>query len=118
MNKKIPIAVVGLRFGSHIVEQITSGPGAAFFELAAVCDQNQERANQIADRERVPAFFNLEGLLQRDDIPAVGLFTSPIHRSQLLRQVLKAGKHILTTKPFELDPNEANRFYKKRTVLG
>jgi predicted dehydrogenase len=118
MHSKIPIGVVGLNFGRHIVEQITSGPGAAFFQLAAVCDQNRARSDEFATREDVPAYYSLEDLLQRADIPAIGLFTGPIHRSQLLRQILKTGKHILTTKPFELDPIEAKAVLTEARHLG
>ncbi len=118
MNERIQIAIVGLRFGENIVQQITSGPAAAFFELAAVCDQDQETVNRIATRMNVPAYTSLDDLLRRVDIPAIGLFTGPIHRSQLIRKILKAGKHTLTTKPFELEPYEAHAVLQEAHRVG
>lgn len=109
MPERIKIAFVGLNFGNYLAEQITHGPGSPYFELAAVCDQNPQRAHASGQHFQVPAYTSLDELLARDDIPAIGLFTSPIGRAGLLHTLMQAGKEIITTKPFELDPLAARQ---------
>ncbi len=104
MPERIRIAFVGLNFGHYLAEQIIHGPGSPYFELAAVCDQNPQRAEEGGKRYHVPAYTHLDELLARADIPAIGLFTPPIRRALLLKTIMQAGKDIITTKPFEIDP--------------
>lgn len=103
---KIPIAIVGLRFGAHIAGELSAG-GAEDFELVAVCDADRARADEIASLHGVRAFYSLDELLDHPDIPAIGLFTGPVGRAALIRRIAAAGKHIMTTKPLELDSKAA-----------
>jgi predicted dehydrogenase len=105
--KKIKLAVLGLNFGQHIIDQVTNGPGSKWFELAAVCDLDQKKADETAEKHQVKAYYDLDALLQNPDIPAIGLFTGPVGRAGLIRKIVDAGKDIITTKPFELDPEAA-----------
>mgnify|MGYP006281850145 CR=1 FL=1 len=105
--ERIPIAVVGLNFGRHIVRELRIGPAGEYFELAAVCDLDAARADKLADRFRVDSFHSLEELLEESDIPVVGLFTGPEGRAQLIRRIIDAERDVMTTKPFELDPDAA-----------
>lgn len=109
MPERIRIAFVGLNFGYYLAEQIVSGPASPYFELAAVCDQNPARAEAAGKRYNIPAYTRLDELLSRVDIPAIGLFTSPIGRAALLHEIMQAGKDVITTKPFELNPLAARQ---------
>jgi len=106
MNR-IPIAIVGLNFGRHIINQLTEGPASHLFNLAAVCDLDPEKAATFGQRFKVPHFTDLDTLLQEAGIPCIGLFTGPAGRSPLLRRIVDAGKDIITTKPFEVDADAA-----------
>ena len=118
MNK-IKIAVVGVNFGRWIVEDLTTPGGANdLFELVAVCDLDPERVRAIAGKAGVEAFTDLDALLAREDIPAIGLFTGPVGRAGLLRKILDAGKDVITTKPFELDPVAALKILKEARAEG
>ena len=105
--ERIRIGVVGLNFGRHIVDELTRGPGREFFELAAVCDLDREKADRVAAEHGVQAYYRLDDLLADATIPAVGLFTGPVGRAGLLRTIIGAGKDVMTTKPFEVDPAAA-----------
>ena len=37
----------------------------------------------------------------------MGLFTGPVGRAKLISKIIRAGKHVMTTKPFEQDPQAA-----------
>ena len=102
--KKIKIGIVGLNFGKAIIEhQILTGPGSEYFELAAVCDIDAEKCKKMADEYSVNAYFKLDDLIAVPEIPVIGLFTGPADRAELIRKIIRAGKDVMTTKPFELD---------------
>lgn len=105
--KRIPLAIVGLNFGRLIIDQIVRGPGRRYFQLAAVCDLDGARAEAMAREFRCKAFTSLDALLADPAIPAIGLFTGPAGRAALLRKIIHAGKDVMTTKPFEVDPAAA-----------
>ena len=118
MNKT-KLAIVGLNFGHWIVEDfLRPGQASDNFELAAVCDMDKKRADDMGARSGAQVYYNLDELLARDDIPAIGLYTGPIGRAELIRKIIRAGKHIMTTKPFELDPDKALAVLKEAKALG
>lgn len=105
---RIKIGVVGLNWGESVIrDQLVSGPASEFFELAAVCDKVQEKVTRCATENGVRGFQHIDDLLAQSDIPAVCLMTGPFGRAALLRQIVEAGKHVMTTKPIEVDPDAA-----------
>lgn len=107
-NDKISMAVVGLRFGRHITDhQVCSGPGRPYIRLAGVFDLDDEKASDAARKNGVRKYSSLDEILEDPSVEAVGLFTPPNGRAALIRKIIRAGKHVMTTKPFELDAEEA-----------
>ena len=102
----IPLAVVGLRFGQHVIDGDLIR-GLTPFRLAAVCDTDAARREHCAAKYAVPAHADLAAILDDPAIPAVCLITPPAGRAELVRRCLRAGKHVMTTKPFEVDPEAA-----------
>ena len=113
---RIPIAIVGLNFGSHIIELL--GGVEPLFRLAAVCDLDFAKAKERAAGLGVRAYGNLDDLLADPDIPVIGLFTGPAGRAELLGQIIRAGKDVITTKPFEVDPKAAAAVLLEAKRLG
>jgi len=118
MDKRINIAIVGLNFGRHIIKELSEGCNPARFRLAAICDINQEKVETEAARLGVRAYYTLDELLKDESIQAVGLYTGPVNRSALLRQIIRAGKDVMTTKPFELDADAAREVLEEAERLG
>jgi predicted dehydrogenase len=116
--KRIPIAIVGLNFGRHILEEIVNGPGADHVQLAAVCDIDPAKAQACAEKYGVEGFTDLDQLLKQKDIPAIGLFTGPGGRADLLNKILDAGKDVMTTKPFEIDCQAGLEVLRRAKKLG
>ena len=104
MNTPRPlrIGIVGLNFGRHILEQLKLDAVRRDFELAAVCDLDAAKAADYAGRYSVKAYSSLHDLLADPSIPAIGLFTGPVGRAQIIRKIMQAGKDIITTKPFSV----------------
>ncbi|MDE5452993.1 Gfo/Idh/MocA family oxidoreductase [Bradyrhizobium sp. CSA112] len=84
--------------GGHI-------PGA---ELVAVCDEVRERADAIAAKFRVPAFYDINDFLAQNDIQAVSVLTpSGMHPAHVIAAA-KAGKHVIVEKPMALRLEDAD----------
>ncbi len=104
-HRRIRIGLVGLNFGRYILDEIVSRPH--LFDLTAICDQDKGRLAEARRNLDVAYHESLDDLLADARVEAVGLFTGPAGRADLMRRVLESGRHVLTTKPLELDPNQA-----------
>ena len=114
----LPIGIIGLNFGRHIVDQIVTGKAAGHVRLAAVCDMDKAKADAMATKQGVKAYYDIQDLLDDPAIPAIGLFTGPVGRAALIRRIIKAGKDIITTKPFETDPDAALAVLQEAKAMG
>lgn len=118
MNK-VKIGMVGLHFGRHIVEaDLVTDEGREFMELGGVCDLDADLTREVATIHGVKAFESLDAMLADPEIQAVGLFTGPAGRANLIRKAIRAGKHVMTTKPFECDPQAALEVLMEAKSLG
>jgi predicted dehydrogenase len=118
MPDRIKIAVVGLNFGMHVVGQITEGEGRDYMELVGLCDLDTTLLAEQSSKLGVKAYASLDDVIADPRIEAVGLFTRPAGRAELIRKVVRAGKHVFTTKPFELDAVAALGALREARDLG
>lgn len=116
--ERVRIAVVGLRFGRSMVDSMLAAPGCQHLELVAICDKNPAVLEPIRQRTGLPAFTDMHQVLTDPTIQAIGLFTGPVGRAELIRQIIRAGKHVLTTKPFERDPEAALKVLREAKEYG
>lgn len=113
------MAVVGLKFGRHMVEeQLLKGPGREYVELVGVCDLDDALAGEVAGQHHLRHYENLDSILADPSVEAVGLFTGPAGRAGLIRSIIRAGKHVMTTKPLEVDAAAALSALKEARELG
>ncbi len=106
--RKIRIGIVGLNFGRHIVADLIKTQ-KRLVKISALCDIETEKAEKIAREHGLKCriFSDYGAMLREKDIDAVGLFTGPLGRAGMIRKAVDAGKHVMTTKPFEADSNAA-----------
>ena len=105
---KIKIGIVGLLFGKRIIEnELLEGAGKPYFDLAAVCALDRGQREEASAKYGVKAYDDLDLLIADPEIPAIGLYTGPIGRAAQIQRIIEAGKDVMTTKPFELDPEAA-----------
>lgn len=116
-NRKIKIAVVGCgrisknHFGS--IEQHKDD-----FELVAVCDIDQAVLQEHADKYNVPAYRDLEELLQKEQLDLVALCTpSGTHPDQAVLAA-KYKVHVMTEKPMATRWNDGVRMVKACDEAG
>ena len=113
----LPIAIVGLGFGRHIVNDLQNPELKKIFRIAAVCDLDPAKTAPIAQATGAEV-LTLDEVLRREDLPVIGLFTGPNGRAGLLRKAIHAGKNVMTTKPFERDPEAGFAILEEASRLG
>ncbi|MBM4057870.1 MAG: hypothetical protein FJ275_06485, partial [Planctomycetes bacterium] len=113
----VRIGIVGLNFGAQIVRRLMEGPARRWFTVAAVADLDPDRVAPVAARHHV-RIATWEELLADPTIEAIGLFTGPEKRARMIQHAIRAGKHVLTTKPFELSVNAARSALDAAERLG
>ena len=114
----IPFGIIGLNYGRWIIEFLLDPEAAGrYFKLAAVCDLDTARAQAMAEKTGA-RILTFDELLADPDIPAIGLFTGPAGRAELIRRIIRAGKDVMTTKPFELDACQAASVFEEARGLG
>lgn len=115
---RVKAVVVGLNFGGHILKRILDGPGRRHIELLGVCDLDARKLNETALSLGVRAYPSLDDVLADPTVEAVCLFTGPAGRENLVRKCIRAGKHVLTTKPFARDAEAALDVLREADRLG
>ncbi|HEU5081251.1 MAG TPA: Gfo/Idh/MocA family oxidoreductase [Opitutaceae bacterium] len=113
----MPIAFVGLGWGSFVAETLLAGPDRERFRIAAVCDVDEAKVAAFSVKLGVKGYTSIDALLADETIPTIGLFTGPVGRADLLRKIIRCGKDVMTTKPFELDPRAARDVLEEARVL-
>lgn len=117
--QKLKIGIVGLNFGNAIIQnELINGTAGSRFELAAICDMNHTKLDQLAHQYQVKAYTDLDQLITDAEIDVIGLYTGPSGRANLIRRIIHAGKHVITTKPFELDPVAALEILHEAKQIG
>ena len=95
----VRMAVVGLGMGKNRCTQITETDGIV---LAAVCDINAQRAKKVGEQFGVPYTDKLEDILNDPTIEAVYVVTFTGTHCEVAERCLRAGKHVLITKPMDV----------------
>lgn len=117
MSPPLRLGLVGLNFGRHICRELTTHPEWPV-RLAAVCDLDPAKAQAAAAEFGVRAVPSLAALLADPEVDVIGLYTGPNGRAALLHQIIRAGKDVMTTKPFELDAAAALAVLEEAHRLG
>ena len=88
-------------------------------ELVAVCDLNEARARDIADRYNVPhVYTDYRDLLARPDIAAVSIATPDFVHREIAVAAAEAGKHILVEKPLATTVEDAEAILRAADDAG
>lgn len=112
---KIRLGMVGLRYGGNIARELVRGN--PFIDVVGLHDRDAARLERVS-RELNRPRIDWKDLLRDQSIDAIGLFTGPIGRAGLIREIIHAGKDVLTTKPFETDIAAAQDVLREAELLG
>jgi UDP-2-acetamido-3-amino-2,3-dideoxy-glucuronate N-acetyltransferase len=92
------VAVLGVGHWGQNLARVFASLGA----LAAVCDTDEARAAEVADRVGAPV-RRLEDILGDDDIDGVVIAVPAAAHAEVAERALRAGKHVFVEKPLALD---------------
>lgn len=92
----------------------------AGYRVVALCDVVEQRASQ-RQQEYYPdaeVFTDYRKLLKRDGVEVVDITTHPPDRPPLIEDAIKAGKHVLSQKPFVIDLDVGDRLVELAEKQG
>ncbi|SDI80180.1 Gfo/Idh/MocA family protein [Alteribacillus bidgolensis] len=81
-------------------------------EIVAVCDINEERAQEAAEKYEANAYTNYEQLLETEEIDAVSVCLPNYLHAPVSIAALNAGCHVLCEKPMATSREEADNMIK------
>ena len=96
----VGFAVVGLGMGRNRAQLITRTDGA---ELVAVVDLNADLAREVGGELGCDWTIALDDVLGRDDVDVVMVMTPSGLHAKIGTPALEAGKHVVTTKPMDVN---------------
>lgn len=90
-----------------------------FAYAAAACDQDEAkcaRARQVAPG--TPTTTHFDDLLSREDVAIVAIYTPDASHGELIERAMRAGKHVICTKPLVVTVAEAGRIRRVAEETG
>ena len=88
-------------------------------ELVAICDLDEARAREVAERFDAPhVYTDYRDLLARSDIAAVSIATPDFAHRDIAVAAAEAGKHILVEKPLATTVEDAEAILRAADAAG
>jgi predicted dehydrogenase len=114
----INIAIVGCgRIAKRHADLLGTGQIAGA-RLIAVCDVQQQRAEQFGGKYSVRSYTSLDEMLARCDVDVVSVLTpSGMHAAHSIA-VARAGRHIIVEKPMALTLSDADAIINAADTAG
>ena len=112
----VGVGIIGAGVISH--QYLVNLTAAADVKVIMVADLDLERAATQAAAYGVPASGSVADLLERDDIEIVVNLTIPAAHVPVAFDVLAAGKHVWSEKPFALDLESGSALLAEAQRLG
>lgn len=117
MDKDLGVGVIGLGMGKDLL-YLNSDPSTRF-EVRALCASTASKVEAVAEENGVGAWTtSYEELVQRDDISVVAVFSPDHLHGEHCLAALRAGKHLLVTKPMVNKLSEAVEITKESEARG
>ena len=118
LTAPIRVGLCGLGYGFYHAQQLLQSPYARFVRFVAASDLRADRLATATAVLGCPGRASLDELIADPEVEAIALFTGPDRRADLVRRIVRAGKHVMTTKPFELDAAAGLAALEEARALG
>ena len=113
---KVGVGLIGAGvISSQYLDNLTTFPD---LEVRFIADIDLARAEAQAKKYGIPGFGTVEELLKDDAIEIVVNLTIPKAHVEVALQVLAAGKHVWSEKPFALDRESGTRLLDAAHAAG
>jgi UDP-N-acetyl-2-amino-2-deoxyglucuronate dehydrogenase len=87
-------------------------------ELVAICEKNEEKGRQFADKHGGQLYVQLEDMLQNDEIEVVCICTPSGYHAEQTLLAARAGKHVVVEKPMAIHMEDAYRMIRECKEQG
>src|SRR5690606_5996484 len=88
-------------------------------ELAAVCSQSGERAEQMAVKYGIPeAYTSYEKLLESEGLDGICIVTPNVVHAPIAEAAARKGIHVLCEKPLAMSSAEAKQMWNTADEAG
>ncbi|MBO0725491.1 MAG: Gfo/Idh/MocA family oxidoreductase [Blastocatellia bacterium] len=116
-NYNPAIGVIGC--GGIVVQHLNAYRRAGF-RVTALCDHTEGKARAYQERFYPDAAVTTDyrELLRRDAVEVVDVATHPEDRVEIIEEALRAGKHVLSQKPFVVDLDTGERLAELADARG
>lgn len=98
MTKNLKAGLIGC--GDYLRWEIDEINNSKYFQVKSTFDLDESKSKSVAARINATPVDSSDQILEDEDISIVLIFTPPWARKELFRKAVANGKHIITTKPF------------------
>ena len=102
----VGVAIIGLGYGLTRASIVQSNPET---RLVALAGRTRSKVDAAAEQFGVAGYADYRELLARDDVEIVGLYTPTGTHAEIAETVASSGKHLVVTKPLDLNVDRADR---------
>ena len=120
MPDPIRIGVVGLGWVGQ-ARHIPTLAASPAFQLIGVADRSESRVREFAARKPQLATDNanrLADITWIDEVDAISVATAPFAHHDLVCEAMERGLHVITEKPFAMNPSEGQNMVKVAQASG
>src|SRR5262252_4267711 len=116
MSAKFRVGVVGAGYVANL--HLRALKDLPFVEVVGITDLNQERAQQLATRFRIPRHFQQLSNLAEVHPDVIHVLTPPASHRVLTLQALSMGCHVLVEKPMAESAEECDEMIARAREAG
>jgi len=115
-NEKLVLGVLGLGEGRSIISAVLQSND---YELGNICDLNEDLCKSRCEEFGITRYTTrYEDMLEDPEIDVIGIYTPDQLHAKHIMQALKAGKHVICTKPVLVGLTEAKELLECQKASG
>ena len=114
--RKLKVGIIGC--GRISVMHLVSASELQEAELVACCDIKKDRADEVAKKYGINAYYSYEEMLEKEKLDAVHLCLPHYLHSKVACYAFERGVNVLTEKPMDVDLASAQNAVKKAKEKG
>ena len=114
--RKLKVGIIGC--GRISVMHLVSASELQEAELVACCDIKKDRADEVAKKYGIHAYYSYEEMLNNEKLDAVHLCLPHYLHSKVACYAFERGVNVLTEKPMDVDLASAQNAVKKAKEKG
>lgn len=114
--RKLKMGVLGLGEGRSVISAVQQ---SALWELKQICDLNEALCEERVREFHLDGYTtSYEEMLKDEEIDVIGIYTPDQLHARHILMALKAGKHVVCTKPLMVDLTMAKDLLKAQKESG